>query len=262
MKMQLFRLISLALATSNQFSLARPAHKMPGGASKTKFRLSLLCLLTFLLILLTPGSASANWYHLCPPGTYVNLDPIWDFLVSNPYNSNPDNPYLRLPIGDNYGQHPGWYGDYPNPPNGNGDYSIGVFAHSIGEYVYLWETSSVGFPQSPLGQDGPIISVGYWDEATLNFTQYGSTVTVVYHDTGAIGGSGMEINCDIIPLSDFDVQGNPYLNAVEITVNPNEHNQVTAVATIPEPSTMGLLCAGILGFLGYRWQRGKGGPCC
>jgi hypothetical protein len=250
MKMRLFCLISLALATRKQFSLAHPVHRMPGGAAETKCRRLLLCLLTFLPTLLTPGSASADLYPVRPPGTYVDLT-LDDFLVSNPFNSTPS---LQLPIGNGYDQHPGW--NYPFPPQQPLDYSIGVFSHPINERVILWETSGPGTGGGP----GPTIAVGFWNGTT--FFQRGSTVTVSYSDTGAIShspsGSGMEINCDMISLSYFDIYDPfPDLNAVMIIVNPTGHNQVTAVATIPEPSSMGLLCAGIFGFLGCRWQSGK-----
>ena len=204
------------------------------------------------------GGAFAGQYPVAPPFTYVTLE-LSSFIQSVPYTSwtgspDPNNPV----IGDNLNQHPGAF--YTGSPL-VGAYFIGFFGVPIdtsnpGAAVYLWETTSVGLN----GAKGPQIQLGHWNGTA--FHAYGNSSAASYYDTGVSVNTGsggyMELNSNITPLTDFGISpGFPaLLNAVEIEASDfNAHNQVIAVAVIPEPSATLLLGTGLACLLGYGWQR-------
>jgi hypothetical protein len=205
------------------------------------------------------GVASAGQYPVAPPPHIVTLT-LDDFIQSVPYTSwtGAPDPYNPV-IGDNLNQHPGAF--YTGQPS-VGAYFIGVFGTLIDASrpdttVYLWETTSVGFD----GQSGPQIQLGHWDGTS--FTPEGISVAASFYDTLTLVTTSanpliqMELNCSTTPLRDFEIQGNPILNAVEIeAADINAHNQVIAVA-VPEPSATLLLGGGLACLLGCGRQRKK-----
>jgi hypothetical protein len=222
---------------------------MPKGDKIMKRLVPLIVIAVAGMAILFGVAASAATYPNAPPGTSVNLD-LNDFIQCVP-EQNYSSPYPNPVIGDNLGQHPGAF-VIGFPPVGT--YFIGVFGglintSKVDAAVYLWETSG---PPNDVPFTGPQIQLGFWDG--MAFTMYGIPQAASYQGTG-VGILGYEITSSITPLSDFGITpGFPYpLNAVMIeAAYPLAHNQVTAVATnvIPEPSTISLLGAGILGLAG------------
>jgi hypothetical protein len=185
------------------------------------------------------GTASAGDYPVAPPGTYITLQ-LSSFIQSVPSQSS-GLPVPNPVIGDHLGQHPGAFGS-GQPPVGT--YFIGVFAGLIdtsdpGAGVYLWETSPAGLG----GGTGPQIQLGHWDGTA--FSADGNPQAASYSDSGVAGDTaGMDIFSSFTPLSAFGISpGAPLcLNAVRIEATVSGHNQVTAVAVVPEPSfTLGIL---------------------
>jgi hypothetical protein len=188
------------------------------------------------------GTASAGQYPVAPPGTYITLQ-LSSFIQSVPSQSS-GLPVPNPVIGDHLGQHPGAFSSGQPPV---GAYFVGVFAGLIdtsdpGTGVYLWETTGPGLG----GGAGPQIQLGHWDGTA--FSAYGSPQAASYSGTGVLedvgGGMYYEIYSSFTLLSAFGISpGAPLcLNAVRIEATVNAHNQVTAVAVVPEPSfTLGIL---------------------
>jgi hypothetical protein len=211
--------------------------------------------LASLLVVLLGGTAFADTYPIAPPGATVSLNAS-DFIQFVPQET-PGMPVPNPVSGNNIGQHPGAFGTGFPPV---GWFFIGVFGDLINtndptSAIYLWETSAAPFTGS---STGPQIQLGYWNGNT--FSPFGIPQSASYFGTGAPGMDPFfEITSSITPLIDFGITpgfGSP-LNALLVkVVDPNAHNQVTAVAanTVPEPSSLLLLGTCIAGLL-VRWQR-------
>jgi hypothetical protein len=195
------------------------------------------------------GRALAGNYPVAPPITYITL-PLSSFIASVPYTSwtglaDPGNPV----IGDNLNQHPGAF--YTGQPS-VGEYFIGVFGAPVDTSdltvaVCLWETTYGGLG----GTAGPQVELGRWNGTS--FHAWGNPQTASYSDTGVADSLPMEINSSVIPLDAFGINpGFPGLvNAVKIEVTDMfAHNQVIAVAVIPEPCASFLLSLALVCLLG------------
>jgi hypothetical protein len=218
-----------------------------------------------LELLLSSTAVADMLYPIAPAGSFVALHP-GDFIQFVPEQS-PGLPDPNPVTGDILGQHPGAFVSGMPPA---GTFFVGLFGGAVDTNdpqaaLYLWETSG------GLGDafQGPQIQLGYWNGTA--FIPYGNPQAAFYLDTGVLSDlgppwmpayGGREIYSSRTPLSALGIYaGLPLqLNAVRIEATESAHDQVTAVAanTVPEPSSMLLLCTCIAGgLLTRRCVRGR-----
>ena len=200
--------------------------------------------------------ARANLYPIYPPGTYVDLQPD-EFILSVPVSTENCTFDWCNVIGDWYNNHPGASVNYP------GDFFVGLFARPLdasreNSAVYLWETKGNSIDLQ--GDAGPLVSIGYWDglsyvmksAAVVPASYYGVQEYVTF--PGVQGRYA--VNASVIPFSAFNLAACGYAgcNAVMVSYNALAEDRVTAIGIplVPEPASVFLLVAGLLG---YRLQR-------